>query len=66
MKHSFVALKNISHIFSNGFQVVADVSLTISGGEFVALVGRSGVGKSTLLRLMAGLFVPTPGRGDVR
>ncbi|MCL4869378.1 MAG: ABC transporter ATP-binding protein [Anaerolineae bacterium] len=61
MKHSFVALKNISHIFSNGFQVVADVSLTISGGEFVALVGRSGVGKSTLLRLMAGLFVPTQG-----
>jgi NitT/TauT family transport system ATP-binding protein len=61
MKHSFVALKNISHTFSNGFQVVTDVSLTIGGGEFVALVGRSGVGKSTLLRLMAGLFVPTQG-----
>lgn len=60
---AFVALRKVSHTYSNGFLVVQDVSLTIPKGEFVALVGRSGVGKSTLLRLMAGLL--EPGTGNV-
>ncbi|NLR10615.1 ABC transporter ATP-binding protein [Lactobacillus sp. ZJLC28-8] len=41
-----------------------DVTLTIRSGEFLALVGMSGGGKSTLLRLIAGLESPTS--GDVR
>jgi len=42
--------------------IVNDVSLTISAGETVALVGASGAGKSTLLALLAGLDTPTTGR----
>jgi sulfate transport system ATP-binding protein len=38
------------------------VSLTIRGGELIALLGPSGSGKTTLLRLIAGLDVPTSGR----
>src|SRR5262249_25231540 len=37
------------------------VSLTINGGELIALLGPSGSGKTTLLRLIAGLDFPTAG-----
>jgi len=42
-------------------QAVSDVSLKVRDGEFVSLVGMSGCGKSTILRLIAGLIHPTSG-----
>jgi ATP-binding cassette subfamily B protein len=42
--------------------VLSDVSLTIQAGETVALVGRSGAGKTTLIKLLVGLYRPTSGR----
>ncbi len=38
-----------------------DVEFSVSSGEFIALVGESGCGKTTLLRLIAGLETPTSG-----
>lgn len=45
--------------------VVADVSFTIETGKSVALVGRSGCGKSTVLRMIAGLDKPDSGSIDL-
>src|SRR5512141_3138222 len=42
-------------------RAVDDVTLTINEGEFVALLGASGSGKSSLLNLLAGLDSPTSG-----
>jgi len=42
-------------------QVIWDVSLNISEGEFVVLIGPNGAGKSTILRTIAGIVKPTAG-----
>ena len=39
-----------------------DLNLELAGGEYLAIMGESGVGKSTLLNLLAGLDVPDSGR----
>lgn len=71
MNNSLLELRGISQIYSSGtrqFTAVQDVNLTLSEGEYVALLGPSGCGKSTLLRIMIGLQQPSKGqviyRGD--
>lgn len=65
--HTNNALLKMSHvqqIYTSGqrrFTAVQDVNLTISEGEFVALLGPSGCGKSTLLRIITGLQKPSEG-----
>ncbi len=57
-------LDHISHTFTTKKQslpVLDDISLSVSEGEFVALVGPSGCGKSTLLSIVDGLLSPTKG-----
>jgi putative ABC transport system ATP-binding protein len=46
----------------NGRSVLRDISLHLQAGEYVAIVGESGVGKSTLLNLIAGLDRPDSGQ----
>jgi len=53
-------IKNLSKSF-DGHAVFSDVSLKLGAGEFVALLGESGVGKSTLLNCIAGLERPDQG-----
>ena len=59
-------LKHVTYTYSAGsaFQATAldDISLTIEDGEFVALVGHTGCGKSTLVQHLNGLLKPTSGQ----
>lgn len=58
----FLTVSQVSHTFSDGAGVLSDISLSIEPGAFVALVGASGVGKSTLLRILGGLLRPSQGK----
>ena len=55
-----LSAKNIDFEYSNT-QVLRSTSFSVSEGEKIALVGPNGVGKSTLLKIMAGLLQPTSG-----
>ena len=56
-----VGIERVSQRFAD-YVAVEDVSLTVGGGELVALLGPSGCGKSTLLRIVAGFISQTSGR----
>jgi ABC-type sugar transport system ATPase subunit len=56
-----VTLESVSKQFPGGAVAVDDLSLDIADGEFMILVGSSGCGKTTALRMIAGLEKPTAG-----
>jgi len=58
----FLALADIGITFADtDEEILRGISLTVAAGSFVAVVGRSGVGKSTLLRIIGGLLAPSAG-----
>ena len=52
---------NVTKIYHQDTVVLQDISFEIKEGEFVSIVGKSGAGKTTLVRLMLGLEAPTSG-----
>jgi len=60
-----ILTQNVTKVYKMGevdLRVIKDLNLTISHGEFVAIVGPSGSGKSTVLNLLGCLDKPTSGR----
>ncbi len=56
-----IIFDNISKVFSNSF-VLQKINLKIQPREFISLVGRSGAGKTTIVKLLIGEHSPTSGK----
>lgn len=56
-----VVCRNLRFSYGGGQEIVSNLNLTINSGEHVSLVGKSGVGKSTLAMLICGLQEPSHG-----
>ena len=61
MTEKCLELKEIKKSFSKEETVLKEISLSIDKGEFITLLGSSGCGKTTLLRMIAGLETPDDG-----
>lgn len=58
--NAFISIRNIDKFFGK-VQAIDDVSIDIGHGEFFSLLGASGCGKTTLLRMLAGFEAPSEG-----
>ncbi|MDB5749913.1 MAG: putative type nitrate/sulfonate/bicarbonate transport system, permease component [Ramlibacter sp.] len=63
---SFLALRDVAFQYPGTPPVVQGIDLALAAGEIHCLVGRSGCGKTTVLKLAAGLLAPSAGRIEVR
>ena len=57
----FIEIKNVYKTYPNGVTALADVNLEIAKGEFVFIIGPTGCGKSTLMKLLYREEKPTKG-----
>lgn len=61
-----IKLENLNYVYMQGSpfekQALKDINLEISDGEFIALIGHTGSGKSTLIQHLNGLMKPTGGK----
>src|SRR5215471_16014712 len=65
---AFIEISAVSKSFGSGADkrdAVKSASLSIERGEFVSIVGMMGCGKSTFLKIVAGLIAPDGGRVDI-
>ena len=57
-------ISNLSHSYVNEISTIKDFSFSLKDGEIASIIGASGIGKTTLLRIIAGL--EEPAEGEVR
>ena len=59
--NDYMQLKNINFGYEQDKEVLKNINLTIRKGEFIGIAGLSGVGKTTLVDIIAGLYKPSSG-----
>ena len=60
-KHVLIA-ENISFAYDKSIPVIKDFNITVAPGDRICVVGKNGMGKTTLLKLLAGSLVPESGK----
>ena len=65
LKERFVALARFKKRKHNIFEVLKDINFEIKKGESLGIIGHNGVGKTTLLKIVAGIYRPTQGSIEV-
>ncbi|GGP11072.1 energy-coupling factor ABC transporter ATP-binding protein [Oceanobacillus neutriphilus] len=58
---SYLSLKNVSYSYANGYEAVQNMNLDFDLGESAAIIGQNGAGKTTAVKLMNRLLIPTKG-----
>ena len=58
---TIIEISNLSKVYQDGYQAVADLSFKVGKGQVVGLLGPNGAGKTTTLRMLMGLIWPTAG-----
>ena len=61
-KIHMIAFQNVSKVYNSHSVALEDINFQINPGEFISIVGKSGAGKSTIIRLLVGEEKPTKGR----
>lgn len=59
---TYIAFEHVSFSYDKERNVLEDMNFSVKSGETVTLVGRTGAGKSTVFRLLLGLYSPNEGR----
>ena len=62
--NSILEAEGIYFSYDNGYDVFENINIEAGQGKFIAIIGPSGIGKSTLLRILGGFLKPD--RGTVR
>ncbi|QMT31796.1 cell division ATP-binding protein FtsE [Alysiella filiformis] len=57
-----ISFESVSKVYPGGFEALKNVSFTIHKGEMIFVAGHSGAGKSTILKLIAGITKPSSGK----
>ena len=62
MDENQIIIKDLSKVYSNGFNALKNINLTIKKGEILALLGPNGAGKTTLISVICGIVTPSSGK----
>src|SRR3989442_13637850 len=57
-----IALEKVSFTYRSGQRALQDIDLNLEGGDFIAIFGENGAGKTTVAKHLNGLLKPSQGR----